>query len=83
MGIIWFSSDKNEILSGESEVLYLKQRVEYTGYAGTQEYCKRLNFKGMCTSLPFDIKETKGMKINEKPLVYPEHCGALLRRQEI
>ena len=45
-------------------------------YAGSQEYCKRLNFKGMVSGLPFDIKETSGMKINDKPLVYPEHCGA-------
>jgi len=44
-------------------------------YAGSQIYCERLNFKGMCTSLPFDIKETRGMKVNNEPLSYPQSCG--------
>jgi len=50
-------------------------------YAGTQEYCKRLNFKGMCTSLPFDIHETRGMQVNGAPLFYPQSCGPTLQEK--
>tara|TARA_Y100000310_G_scaffold337209_1_gene423689 strand:+ start:4063 stop:5241 length:1179 start_codon:yes stop_codon:yes gene_type:complete len=44
-------------------------------YAGSQVYCKRLNFKGTVASLPFDIRGSEGMRVNEEPLFYPESCG--------